>query len=501
MKRNLFFISMFLVITLIISTILGTNQVKASTTDEEVKSILNAIPNEITLDIKESEYKKAPQIIENKMNDIFKSKGIDISNVEIEYYIGDYLGIDTFYQVTPYIYEKGKTNTNPIGQKDVKLIYSNHSNWNKEDEAYVKNIKVDNPKYFEVPLDYVAKNNADKNIFLNQVEKYYTNLIKDNTITLTSSNGSGDGNGGLNNWYGGIVLNVFKNNVLYEQKIIGSAYAIPVINIPSNITDANLKDYVYNEVSKYYPEYKNGFRMVQGEEDLNDDDMPRIENKNLYTIYYSYNNIEIGCYVLLNKEAPTTTKEITEKDETTNVKLDTSTEVVPADTKLVVEKVTDGSTFALVENTLKNEINKMYIYNISLKKGNETIQPNGKVKISIPVPNGFDTSKLVVYRIDENGNKTEYNATILNGYATFETDHFSTYVLAEKTSNTASTEESEDTNNTTSTEKSENTNTTSTTTEHKKDNTPKTGINEAPTIISSLLSMLSLVGIIVFKKF
>lgn len=37
--------------------------------------------------------------------------------------------------------------------------------------------------------------------------------------------------------------------------------------------------------------------------------------------------------------------------------------------------------------------------------------------------------------------------------------------------------------------------------DNEKDNTPKTGINEAPTIISLLLSMLSLVGIIIFKKF
>ena len=60
---------------------------------------------------------------------------------------------------------------------------------------------------------------------------------------------------------------------------------------------------------------------------------------------------------------------------------------------------------------------------------NTTIQPNGKVKISIPIPNGYDTSKIVVYRIAENGTKTKYDTTINNGYVTFETDHYISSVL------------------------------------------------------------------------
>ena len=44
----------------------------------------------------------------------------------------------------------------------------------------------------------------------------------------------------------------------------------------------------------------------------------------------------------------------------------------------------------------------------------------------------FDTSNLIVYRIEEDGTKTKYDVTVEEEYAVFETDHFSTYVLAEE---------------------------------------------------------------------
>ena len=42
------------------------------------------------------------------------------------------------------------------------------------------------------------------------------------------------------------------------------------------------------------------------------------------------------------------------------------------------------------------------------------------------------SSKLVVYRFEEDGSNIEYQVAVANGYATFETDHFSTYVLGEQ---------------------------------------------------------------------
>ena len=70
-------------------------------------------------------------------------------------------------------------------------------------------------------------------------------------------------------------------------------------------------------------------------------------------------------------------------------------------------------------------------YDITLKSNDTIIQPNGKVKISIPIPENFDSSRIIIYRLDESNAITEYQVTVTNGYATFETDHFSTYILGE----------------------------------------------------------------------
>ena len=170
-------------------------------------------------------------------------------------------------------------------------------------------------------------------------------------------------------------------------------------------------------------------------------------------------------------------------DKTTNIKLEADTTVVPEDTKIVVNRIENGSTYETAEKTLKDIVSKMYVYDITLKSNNAEIQPNGKVKISIPIPEDYNKANLVVYRIDENGTKTEYTVKVLDNYAVFETDHFSTYVLAEK----ANIEDN------TQTEEPQG--------EHIKDETPKTGSNDIATIVCSILSALSAVGIAIVKKF
>ena len=100
--------------------------------------------------------------------------------------------------------------------------------------------------------------------------------------------------------------------------------------------------------------------------------------------------------------------------------------------KLNVNTVTSGETYNKVQTALSNKVNKFVVYDIDLTSENVEIQPNGKVKMTIPIPNDFDTSNLVVYRIEEDGTKTKYDVTVEGEYAVFETDHFSTYVLAEE---------------------------------------------------------------------
>lgn len=159
------------------------------------------------------------------------------------------------------------------------------------------------------------------------------------------------------------------------------------------------------------------------------------------------------------------------------IKIDTNTNVVPQNTKLLVEEVTKGDNYNTVSKSVEKEVSKFILYDISLESNNVKIQPSGKVKVSIPLPTNYDKANVIVYRVEDNGNKIEYNTKIEKidneEYVTFETDHFSNYVVAEK-----KIEESKD---------------------HKLDNEPKTGIVSIISIIGSLF-IIATIGIVINIK-
>ena len=67
---------------------------------------------------------------------------------------------------------------------------------------------------------------------------------------------------------------------------------------------------------------------------------------------------------------------------------------------------------------------------------------NGKFEVKIPVSKKLEGKTLVVYYVDEDNNITEHEVNIKDGYAIFETDHFSIYTLAEKKINNENLENS-----------------------------------------------------------
>ena len=178
-------------------------------------------------------------------------------------------------------------------------------------------------------------------------------------------------------------------------------------------------------------------------------------------------NIEVICE---------DSKPVTTTDTKTNIKLEAVAGAVPSDTVLEVAPITEGTTYNTVKTALTN-INKFKVFDINLLSNGAKIQPNGKVKISIPVPTDMNKSNLVVYRVAENGTKTEYKVTTEGNNATFETDHFSIYVLAEKTAET----------------------TPSNTDDRKKDETPKTGTVDVLGYLS-IITLISALGIVAFRR-
>ena len=70
-------------------------------------------------------------------------------------------------------------------------------------------------------------------------------------------------------------------------------------------------------------------------------------------------------------------------------------------------------------------------YDISLQKDGTTVQPYGKVKVNIAVPDGMNGAKCKVLRVEADGSLTDMDAKFENGVLSFETEHFSLYIIAE----------------------------------------------------------------------
>lgn len=114
---------------------------------------------------------------------------------------------------------------------------------------------------------------------------------------------------------------------------------------------------------------------------------------------------------------------ITVADGQTGVKLTAQQGILPENVVLVVQPS---------DYVLPDAAGKFAAFDLSLEKDGVKIQPNGKVQVSIPIPEGYDKTRLAVYYIGENGEKTERPSVVKDDAILFETDHFSLYVVAEK---------------------------------------------------------------------
>ena len=92
----------------------------------------------------------------------------------------------------------------------------------------------------------------------------------------------------------------------------------------------------------------------------------------------------------------------------------------------------DTAIANLNDEKLKEKIGESEIYNFQLKSGNNEIHELGDtvvVKIKYTLEPGEDPDSIVIYYIKGDGTIQEVSATYSNGYAVFETDHFSYYTV------------------------------------------------------------------------
>lgn len=455
MKKKTNILSIIM-IALFAMLLLGRTKVNAAEVDEEeiteeyIQSMLDVLPDEIEIDISEIEaadknYEIVSNMVGMKVKAFLEEQGFNLEEQGVSissqaYTTNTCTKVEDFYMAHISI---SKQDDSINYRKTIKIVYNNSDSRSLFNEQSVKNLELPTPKYFIIK-GYIT---GDYNRFVgfhNDFADYYENIANDETLAFFIEQQAGSSNLFSNVHFHSnrFTLEIFKNGILYDVREISSAYGVTQITISSDIDDteeAYIK-YATPLIKEYIKKFNDrlnadNITLSKGATLLNGGEDTGIEIEDGYTIW---NEGEVFGNVILKKDEPETIKK---EDISTGIKLDATSNVISGNIVLSSIKVTEHGILNTVKTALERISDKYTVYDINLLENNVKIQPNGKVKISIPIPSDYNKQRLAVYRIESDEEKTEYAITVEEGYATFETNHFSTYVLAEKQENDTSDNE------------------------------------------------------------
>lgn len=83
------------------------------------------------------------------------------------------------------------------------------------------------------------------------------------------------------------------------------------------------------------------------------------------------------------------------------------------------------------------KIQKIKVYDIGYYLNDKKIQPNGEVILELNIPENYDSNRISVFRIEDNGTITKLFSKVVGNKIQVTTTHFSYYVIAETDENTA----------------------------------------------------------------
>lgn len=232
-------------------------------------------------------------------------------------------------------------------------------------------------------------------------------------------------------------MSIFYNGYLYGTKEEG-LYLKRVIYIPEDTEDTKeafvaaaqkrINDYLGNDsvVVSY------GGLLSSLPEDSEDIDYPIESDGNYYNIKIS--NRTYKFYIVKGTKNQLIEPTYVGFDLNSKIEITSEDSSIPLDTSITVKDVNDSS----IKDKIGTENYKTYDISLYSNAKGAKIEKldNGKFLVKIPVPTELNEKDLIVYYIASDGTKEEHEVTIKDGYAIFETNHFSTYVLAEKTSST-----------------------------------------------------------------
>ncbi|MBE6153246.1 MAG: hypothetical protein E7166_03380 [Firmicutes bacterium] len=156
---------------------------------------------------------------------------------------------------------------------------------------------------------------------------------------------------------------------------------------------------------------------------------------NYYNISVTVNDVvkTYPFYIMKGSTEDLTVPTYLGSDIESNITITNSDPYIPLDTSLTVKNVIDDNIKKILgTNNYKAFDIKLYSDGL----GALIEKSNDKFLVRMPLPEEYEDKSLIVYYINSNNEKEEHTVTVKDGYATFETNHFSTYILTENTNNT-----------------------------------------------------------------
>lgn len=108
--------------------------------------------------------------------------------------------------------------------------------------------------------------------------------------------------------------------------------------------------------------------------------------------------------------------------------------VVPDNCYMVIYKMVSGSEYDAAKQVTQSVASRIAVFNIDLLDNNDVKkQPNGMMEITTDIPDGYNTAKIAVYRLSDDGTSyVKLNSRVVGNKVIFETNHFSTYMIVEE---------------------------------------------------------------------
>lgn len=140
----------------------------------------------------------------------------------------------------------------------------------------------------------------------------------------------------------------------------------------------------------------------------------------------------------LTVKEPSQPQAVEIRHEGTGITVTAPANVLPEGATLHVDVLSQGSGFRLAQNSLSDVGSKLKVLDIYIQHAGKVIQPDGTITVRVPIPEGFDKTRLALYYIATDGKKIQLPIQIDGNEVVFHTTHFSTYALVETSASSSS---------------------------------------------------------------